>query len=160
MRDLKWGELNQKQKKIVAISAITFLVIVFAIALWPAVSEKGLINIQSQNNTQPPPSSTETTEKTETPKLLDATIKKAFDVPGIEITNNESVDWENCELKLNKDYQRRIRNSLEPNLPLNNPYGLFTKSDGTRFDYTRQSPVDLYVSCDVKGSNRYNYFRF
>lgn len=107
------------------------------------------------------PSTVTTPTPTETNESdLKATVKMASDIPGIEITNNEAVSWDSCKLILNDKWTRQISNPLEPNDPLNNPYGLFTKSDGSRFDITTTQPKNVFVACKVDGRSRTNYFVF
>lgn len=91
---------------------------------------------------------------------LNATVKLSYDVPGVEITNNENVNWDSCKFDLNDQWSRQITNPLEPNSPLNNPYGLFVKSDGTRFDIDTTQPKNVFISCKVSGNTRTNYYVF
>lgn len=143
------------------IGGVIFLLIIGSIYLQSAKPQTSE-SLPTQKTTTPTPTAVVT--KTETPKadtsLLNATVKKAYDVPGIEITNNESVQWDECKLVLNSDYKRTINNPLQPNDPLNNPYALFTKSDGTKFDYTKIEPKSVLIECKVNGSSRQNVYMF
>ena len=144
----KWKDLKKSEKV-----AGVFLVIIIVVAL--AAIPKTSDTNQNSNDSQ--------TSGAEAPKnemLLNASVKKAIDIPGVEITNLEASAWEDCELELNNVYMRIIRNPLEPNEPLNNPYPLFTKSDGTRFDADDTAAMSLKVTCKVNGSTRSNYFVF
>ncbi len=132
----------------------------------------GVVSTGSNNSTTNTASPTETptqTQQTAQPKKeepkedtsdLKAEIKKAYDVPGIEVTNLETVAWDECEIKLNGDYERTIRNPLQPNSPLNNPYPLFTKSDGTRFNPDTTAVKNVVIKCKINGNTRYGAFRF
>lgn len=91
---------------------------------------------------------------------LKAKVEIAYDVAGVEITNLEKEDWDSCQLTLNGDYKREIRNPLEPNSPLNNPYGLFIKDDSTRFNNDTTATKSVLIRCEVSGSTRYGYYEF
>lgn len=93
-------------------------------------------------------------------KELKARVEIAYDIAGVEITNLEKDDWDNCQLTLNSDYKREIRNPLEPNSPLNNPYGLFIKDDGTRFNNDTTATKSVLIRCEVSGNTRYGYYEF
>ncbi len=93
-------------------------------------------------------------------KTLDASVRMVSDVPGIEITNNENVSWNDCKLSLNNDYDRTSVLKLEPHSPLNNPYSLFTKDDGTRFNILLTKPKSVFISCQVNGIERTSYYTF
>lgn len=98
--------------------------------------------------------------KTPEPKQLDATVKISTDIPGIELTNNENESWQDCKLVLNSKWTYELINELDPNKPLNNPFTLFTKSDGTRFNVGDTEPKDVFVVCKSSNQERNNYFVF
>ncbi len=91
---------------------------------------------------------------------LKADIKRAYDVPGIEVNNLEAVAWNECELEINNGYKRMVRNPLEPNSPLNNPYALFTKDDGTKFDPDTTVVKSVSINCKINGNTRFGYYTF
>ena len=93
-------------------------------------------------------------------KTLDASVRTVSDIPGIEITNNENVSWNDCKLSLNNDYGRTPILKLEPHSPLNNPYSLFTKDDGTRFNILLTKPKSVLISCQVNGVERTGFYSF
>ena len=154
---------KSKWSKGIKIGATVGAVLIIIIAL-ASSSPKTEQNTQqtAQNNT------TETKQaeqpKVEEPKKdnseLKADIKRAYDVPGIEVTNLETVAWNDCEIKLNGDYERTIRNPLNPNEPLNNPYPLFTKGDGTKFNPDTTAVKDVAINCKIDGTTRYGFYTF
>lgn len=112
-----------------------------------------------QQPTTTEPKQTEQKPAVDTSELK-ANVTKAYDIPGIEITNLETVAWYDCKLRLNSDYKRTLDGAFEPNSPLNNPYGLFTKSDGTRFNNATTAPKNISISCKVNGQQRDGYYVF
>lgn len=153
---------KSKWSKGIKIGATVGAVLIIIIAL--ASSPK------TETNTQQTAQNTTTeTKKVEEPKKeepkkneseLKADIKRAYDVPGIEVTNLEAVAWNECAIKLNGDYERNIRNPLNPNEPLNNPYPLFTKSNGTKFNSETTAVKNVAINCKIDGNTRYGYYTF
>ncbi len=90
---------------------------------------------------------------------LDAEVTRSVDVAGLVITNNEAVAWDNCKVEINDEYTNQINNSLRPNVPLNIPFGLFTESDGARFNPITHAVNDIYISCKVEGNARSAIFK-
>ena len=91
---------------------------------------------------------------------LNATIQLATDVPGIEVTNNEDVAWDNCVIKLNDSYSRTLDFSLKAHTTFNNSYSSLVKSDGTRFNGVATQPKSVFIACNVNGDRRSNYYAF
>lgn len=125
-----------------------------------------IFNSSNDNNVKEDSGKTETAiekkpaveEKDES--QLKADVKRAIDVPGIEVTNLESVPWNNCQITLNDDFRREIRNPLGPNEPLNNPYALFTKDDGTKFNPETTAAKTVLIRCEVNDITRYGVYKF
>lgn len=160
----KWVENN---KPVVVITGGLFIALVLIIIASSLQNQQDLFN-KSVGQTDSPENKinieTSTPVPSPAPKPdtseLNATVKLSYDVPGIEITNNESIPWDTCKLKLNDDWSRELNNPLSPAEPLNNPYGLFTKSDGERFNILLNQPKSVSIACEVNGTKRYNYFVF
>jgi len=63
-------------------------------------------------------------------------------------------------VQLNDDFKTQIKGRLDPNDPLNEPYRLFTKDDGARFDYSTTEPKNVYMRCNVDGKSKWAYWTF
>ncbi len=158
---------KSKWSKVVKI-AVTAVAVVFVIGVMASSPETQQTSQQTAQNTSSQPQQQEQSKQEEAPKEepkkddseLKADVKRAYDVPGIEITNLEAVDWITCQLTLNSDYKREIRNPLQPNEPLNNPYALFTKDDGTKFDPETTAVKTVLIRCEVNGNTRYGVYEF
>lgn len=142
--------------------AVTAVAVVFVIGVMASTPQEQQKTEQvAQNTTQ---QEQKPTQQAEQPKKddseLKADVKRATDVPGIEVTNLEAVAWNNCQLTLNSDYKREIRNPLTPNEPLNNPYALFTKNDGTKFNTETTAVKTVLIRCEVNGNTRYGVYEF
>lgn len=152
-----WTKSNWSKNVRIGVTVASVLLVVIALATTPKTE---------QTAQKPAQNTPQAEQKKEEPKPkaddseLNAEVKIATDIPGIEITNKEKVNWDECEIKLNNDYSRTIRNPLTPNEPLNNPYGLFTKGDGTRFDITETAIKDVFIKCKVNDHTRYGYYKF
>jgi hypothetical protein len=155
-----WAKSNwSKNIKIGVTAGMAVLFIIFAIA-GGSKQEASTTTTTEQKAVQTTQQQPEATKPAKDTSKLNVKVQKAYDVAGIEVTNQEQVNWDSCKLTLNGSYKRTITNPLEPNAPLNNPYGLFTKSDGTRFNPDTTAVKDLFISCSVNGNQRDNYFTF
>ena len=168
MEDNKRTKINKewiKNHKLLSIIFTVFILVGIGV-IFGNTDSSDITNSKptTQSSTPPTEKSTSSDTKQSQPKKddseLKATVKVATDVPGIEITNNETVNWDECEFKLNDKYSRTLRNPLTPNEPLNNPFGLFTKDDGTRFNITETTIKDMFIKCKVDGNIRYGYYKF
>ena len=157
-----WAKSNWS--KVIKIGATIGALIIVIIALASSSSTQQKTQYTAQNTNAQITETKKEEQKKEEPKKdtseLKADIKRAYDVPGIEVTNLETVAWNECEIKLNGDYERTIRNPLNPNEPLNNPYALFTKSDGTKFNPDITAVKNVAINCKIDGNTRYGYYTF
>lgn len=86
---------------------------------------------------------------------LDASIK--FNDSALQVTNNESKDWNSCIVKLNNSYKyQNATIAYKDSLII--PFSSFTKSDGTKFDSLTTSPKNVYISGCSGMEQRYGYF--
>ena len=156
-----WAKSKWSKGIKIGVTVGAVLIIIIALASSSPKTEQNTQQTTQNNITETKP--VEEPKKEETKKddsELKADIKRAYDVPGIEVTNLETVAWNECEIKLNGDYERTIRNPLEPNSPLNNPYPLFTKKDGTKFNSETTAVKNVAINCKVNGNTRYGYYTF
>lgn len=135
---------------------ILLLITIGSLLPEPTEPETPKIEVTNDVSKNPP----EQKPKEDNDKELKAKVEIAYDIAGVEITNLEKDDWDSCQLTLNSDYKREIRNPLEPNSPLNNPYGLFIKDDGTRFNNDTTATKSVLIRCEVSGNTRYGYYEF
>lgn len=155
---------SKSEKKVMLIAFGVIFIIIILMAVIGSFSSDSNSADQNKNISSNESTSRTQVQKQNEPRVdnseLKADIKKAYDVAGIEVTNKEKKDWAECEIELNGGYKRIIRNPLSPNEPLNNPYGLFTKEDGTRFDYATTEVTNVAINCKVDGHTRYGYYTF
>jgi hypothetical protein len=62
------------------------------------------------------------------------------------ITNNDSYDWQDCDLDLNSDYRLKTSH-IGAGRTVEVPAGQFAKADGTRFNWMATKPLQLFVYC-------------
>lgn len=96
---------------------------------------------------------------------LNASVRQVFDdPPGIEVINNETSTWYGCEFVLNNDYKKQYNDNQGigsgKSEALTIPFVLFTKSDGTRFNFASTAPKTFLIECTVNGNLRNNVYEF
>jgi len=91
---------------------------------------------------------------------LNATVKESNQA--LIITNNDSVNWEECDYSIGAnlnetDFYELGSNNNYLNIPAHGtvyvPWGAFTKRDGTRFNYYNQQPNGLMIDCSAGGTD-------
>jgi len=79
-----------------------------------------------------------------------------FGIPVITIKNINSVEWGECKLTLNKDYNHSLNTIYKPDSLKSEkdnidymiqPIAGFTKDDGTKFDISTTEIKSLSISC-------------
>lgn len=92
------------------------------------------------------------TEPTRQRDPAELKVDVSHDNLNVIITNNESKDLGNCNLKLNNDYTYSAANRYLVNAGQEVKIGLsnFTKGDGTRFNVYQTKPQYLRIDCNRK----------
>lgn len=94
------------------------------------------------------------------PQELDANV--TYNAIAFKIDNKEDYDWGNCKFEINGKffgggYVYKATKNVKANDSLVIPFSEFTQ-DGKRFNFFSEKPEKLFISCDVMGQHRTNFF--
>lgn len=92
------------------------------------------------------------------PDTSDLNAEVKYNDMTVEVMNNEDKDWVNCRVTVNGSYDFR-----DVTFPKKEKISLllssFTKSDGTRFNYTTTAFKEMSITrCEGENSQRGGYF--
>ncbi len=151
---------DQKRRETNKVTLIVFVVVVLIIF---ATSMGGSFQNASQNKNTTSLNTKTTNSQKDSNMNLDASVRMVVSpFPGIEVINNEKVDWKDCTFELNDKYKRTDKISFEGGGgdPFTILYSQFIADDGERFNFETTAPKKFWIYCEVGGESRLGGYSF
>lgn len=154
-----------RKKAVINFGSLVVLSLILVSITSPSTRDEKQTTATSIPTTETPKEQPKPIESKKDTSELNASIRKVSTQPaGIEVTNNESSKWFGCKFVLNDSYKMQYNDDQGigsgKDEALTIPYTLFTKSDGTRFNFTTIAPTSFLIECKVDGNLRENVYTF